>query len=178
MDPSHLTRPEFLPVNEKSPIAAHCLKAATKHIDSGRLIEAAGRPHLLNNSKIFTEEEMDWLLPPIVVYSASPNTPHRGSKYGLAREDQEFHLLGIFITSLLGAAEQLVGLVEDDVYQFCSHGKACVHYKSALCHQYFSPPSRETGHVNCGFVKAFKNFTGEDPISAWEKWGSVWKEWV
>ena len=165
-----LSQLEHIPVDESAPIPAKCIKAAGNHIESDRLIEVAGRPHLLNS--IFSEEELDWLLPPIVVFSSSPRKKHAGRTFGLARHDPTFRQLCIHITGLLGAAERLVGLVEkNNIYQFCSHSTACPHYSSALCFQYYAPPSQELGHEECGFANYFTGFVGHDPSFVWKPTG-------
>jgi hypothetical protein len=153
--------------DKNSPVLLPCAKAAVAMIGLERLFEVAARPSLINST--LSPAEMDFLLPPVVAFSSSSGQKLQGSVNGLARTDTTLGSLVMELCALLGAAERLTILrQENTLYQFCPHKLACPHYASGLCFRWFAPPSLELGHEKCGFVKKFSAVAGAAPSDIWK----------
>ena len=161
-----------MPVKLRHPILYECAKYAVNLLGTSDLIEMAARPSLIESSGI-SLEAAESLLPPMVGFSSSPGAKLEAMTFGLTKQDKELGQLIEHTTGLIGAAERLTLFRESsDLYQFCPHSTSCPHYASALCFNYFSPPSIELGHANCGFIRFFESRTKMKPYEAWVKLNS------
>jgi hypothetical protein len=99
--------------------------------------------------------------PPVVVHpSRDGGLVHRLN--GLGR-DRRFAGDALADVALVGAARRLVIAPEAT---YCHH-VGCPHHASGLCGHWFNPPDNATGHDDCGFVRAFSHYAGQEPASAW-----------
>lgn len=158
-----------VPLKLRHPILYECAKNAVDHLDIIDLIEMAARPSLIEYSEI-SREAIESLLPPMVAFSSSPGAKLEGMTFGLAKQEKEIGQLIMHTVGLIGAAERLTLFKESsDLFQFCPHSASCPHYASALCFNYFSPPSIKLGYANCGFIRFFESRAKMEPYEAWAK---------
>ena len=159
-----------LPPNMKHPVLLECAVYAASSCGVWNLLEFAARPSLIELSRIKPEPEcLDGLMPPLLVTSSSPGSKLQALYFGVARNDREMSALMIRLQGLIGAAERLTKWKDKSLPtpQFCPQQGNCPHHKSALCFEYFAPPSIELGYKNCGFIRDFESRTKIKPNEAW-----------
>ncbi len=148
------------------PTLSPCIKHAVGQVGADHFLDYAANPGRLITAP---QAHIEALLPPVTVYSSDELGRVGTHRHGLAKENQDFSDLVIHLTALIGAAERMIHPTEDR-YQFCPHAN-CPHYESALCFQYFTPPSEPRGHENCQFPVSFSAQVGVDPRTAWAELG-------
>jgi hypothetical protein len=158
---------DAMPVEMRHPVLYAGTTYAISLLGIPSLLEMTARPAIIESSGI-NQEAVEALLPPVVAFSSSPGSKLEGMTFGSAKRDKELLQLIVHTTGLIGAAERLTLFRDNsDIYQFCPHGTNCPHYASALCFNYFSPPSIELGYANCGFIRFFESRTKMKPNEAW-----------
>jgi hypothetical protein len=163
---------DSVPVKMRHPILYECAKYAVNLLGLSSLLEMAARPSIIESNGI-GQESVEALLPPVVVFSSTPGSKLEGMTFGLAKRDKELGQLMVHTTGLIGAVERLTIFRDScDLYQFCPHRTSCPNYASALCFNYFSPPSIELGYANCGFIRFFESRTKVKPNEAWTRFNS------
>lgn len=156
-----------MPIEMQNPILYSSAKYAVNALGLPRLLEIAARPSIIKS--IVGQETIEALYPPLVAFSSTPGSKLWGMTFGVCKQDRKLAELMMRTTGLIGAAERLT-LLKDGPrpYQFCPHTSDCPHSPSALCFNYFAPPSIELGYKNCRFIRFFESRTGMKPDRAWE----------
>lgn len=155
----------------KHPLLYKFAQHAIETLGTETLSEIAARPSLSNRLQI--EEVHDAILPPVILFSPSGGAKAHFRTFGLARTEPNLSTLIVHLAGVIGAVERLTLYRNStNLYQFCPHKSNCEHYDSALCFNYFTPPSLELGFANCGFPHYFTSQAKRMPAVAWSQFKS------